>query len=82
MKSLVEVDQSMGDDKKFMSTMNESERKKLSELTASCIESSQTNLFVFNPKISYPSEEWIKSDPFWKPKTTAPAKERDANPAQ
>jgi hypothetical protein len=82
MKSLAEVDQSMGDDKKFMSTMNESERKKLSELTASCIESSQTNLFVFNPKISYPSEEWIKADPFWKPKAAAPGKEREANPAQ
>jgi hypothetical protein len=78
MKSLAEVDQGMGDPKLFMSSLSESDRKKLTELTASCIESSQTNLFVFNPKESYPDDEWIKADPFWKPKTVAPA----AKPAQ
>jgi hypothetical protein len=78
MRSLAEVDQSLGDDKQFMSGMSESDRKKLGELEASCVESVQTNLFVFNPKMSYPSEEWIKADPFWKPKATAPA----AKPAQ
>lgn len=78
MKSLAEVDQGMGDPKLFMSSLSESDRKKLTELTASCIESSQTNLFVFNPKMSYPDDEWIKADPFWKPKTVAPA----AKPAQ
>jgi hypothetical protein len=74
MKSLAEVDQGMGDSKQFMSTLNESDRKKLAELEAACVESIQTNLFVFNPKMSYPSEEWIKDDPFWKP--TAPAAEK------
>jgi hypothetical protein len=78
MRSLAEVDQSLGDDKQFMSGMSESDRKKLGELEASCVESVQTNLFVFNPKMSYPSEEWIKADPFWKPKATALA----AKPAQ
>jgi hypothetical protein len=73
MKSLAEVDAGMGDGKQFMSGMSDSEKKKLAELTAACVESSQTNLFVFNPKMSYPSEEWIKTDPFWKPKTPAPA---------
>ena len=30
-------------------------------------------LIAFNPKMSYPPPEWIKSDPdFWKPKTMAP----------
>jgi hypothetical protein len=49
--------------------------KKLSELSAACIESSQTNLFQFNPKMSYPPEEWIKADPgFWKPTMAAAAK--------
>jgi hypothetical protein len=78
MKSLAEVDQGMGDPKLFMNSLSESDRKKLTELTASCIESSQTNLFAFNPKESYPADEWIKADPFWKPKTVAPA----AKPAQ
>jgi uncharacterized protein involved in type VI secretion and phage assembly len=45
--------------------------KKLSELTARTIESSETNLFVFNPRMSYVSEDWIKADPdFWKPKAS------------
>jgi hypothetical protein len=78
MKSLAEVDTSMGDGKQFMSGMSDSEKKKLAELTAACVESVQTNLFAFNPRMSYPSEEWIKSDPFWKPKATASA----AKPAQ
>ena len=47
--------------------------KKLGELSAAAIESSQTNLFSFNPRMSYPSEEWVKADPeFWKSKSTAP----------
>ncbi len=79
MKSLAEVDSGFGDSKKFMDGMSAADKKKLAELTAACIESSQTNLFAFNPKESYPAEEWIKADPFWKPKATAaPA----AKPAQ
>jgi hypothetical protein len=74
MKSLAEVDQGLGDSKQFMSAMNDSEKKKLAELEASCIESSQTNLFVFDPKISYPMEEWIKADSFWTPKASASEK--------
>jgi hypothetical protein len=74
MKSLAEVDQEYADQKKFMSAVGESEMKKLSELSASCIASSQSNLFHFNPKMSYPPEEWIKADPdFWKPKAIAAA---------
>ena len=71
MKSLAEVDSGFGDAKKFMSSMSESETKKMSELTAACVESVQVNLFAFNPKESYPDPEWIKADPFWKPKPTA-----------
>jgi hypothetical protein len=78
MKSLAEVDSSFADSKKFIDAMSESDKKRMAGLTASCIESVQTNLFAFNPKESYPDEEWIKADTFWKPKTTAPA----AKPAQ
>jgi hypothetical protein len=74
MKSLAEVDQGMGDSKQFMSTLNESDRKKLAELEAACVESIQTNVFVFDPKMSYPPEEWIKDDPFWKPTASAAEK--------
>jgi hypothetical protein len=73
MKSLAEVDSSFADSKKFDSSLSDSEKKKLTELTAACIESVQTNLFAFNPKESYPPDEWIKADSFWKPKAAAPA---------
>ena len=80
MKTLAEVDQGFADDKKFMEAAGEDALKKLAELSASCIESEQVNLFQFNPKMSYPAEEWIKADPeFWKPKMAAPAA---AKPAQ
>ena len=69
MKSLAEVDQGLADSKKFAAAMGEDEMKKAEELAADCLESSQNNLFMFNPKISYVSDDWIKVDPaFWKPK--------------
>ena len=68
MKSLAEVDTGLGDSKKFAAQLGEDGMKKLAELSAACIESSQSNLFVFNPRISYPADAWVKADPgFWKP---------------
>lgn len=68
MKSLAESDRSFADSKKVTAAMGESEMKKLEDLEASCVESSQTNLFMFNPKMSYPPDSWIKADPFWSKK--------------
>jgi hypothetical protein len=62
----------MLDAKKFTEIMGESGMKKVEELTASCVEWDQTNLFEFSPKLSYPDPEWIKADPFWKVKGAAP----------
>lgn len=68
-KAASEIDQSFTDDKKFAEAMGEDGMKKLSELEGSAIESSQTNLFRFNPKMSYPADAWVQADPeFWKPK--------------
>jgi len=74
MTSLAEEDQGVGDFKKFSDVMGEKGMKRLEELSASCIEWDQTNLFEFSPKMSYPDPDWIKADPFWKPKAAAPAK--------
>jgi hypothetical protein len=68
MTSLAEDDASMNDDKKFADVMGADGMKKVRELTASSVESQQTNLFEFSPKMSYADPEWIKADPFWKPK--------------
>jgi hypothetical protein len=72
MKSAEEIDKGFAQGKDFEAAMGESGMKKLSELSAAAIESSQTNLFVFNPRMSYPADEWVKADPeFWKPKAAA-----------
>jgi hypothetical protein len=85
MKSLAEVDTGFGDNKKFMAQIGDDGMKKLAELSAACIESVASNVLAFNPKMSYPSDDWVKADPgFWKPKpATAPAaKKPEAKPAQ
>ena len=75
MKSATEIDRGFGQGKQFEAAMGEDGMKKLSELSAAAIESSQTNLFMFNPRMSYVSDEWVKADPeFWAPKPAhAPA---------
>jgi hypothetical protein len=83
-KSASEIDQEFAQDKDFVAAMGEDGMKKLRELEAAAIASSQSNLFAFNPKISYPPEAWVKADPeFWKPKAMAPmAPKKPAKPAQ
>jgi len=74
MTSLSEDDQGLTDNKKVEDTLGADGLKKVRELSASCIDSVQDNLFAFSPKMSYPADEWIKADPFWKPKPAAAAK--------
>ena len=66
MKSLAEVDQEMMDDKGFAAAAGEEQLQKIRELTASSIESIESNVVQFNPKMSYVPDSWIKADPaFW-----------------
>ena len=75
MKSLSEVDQEMKDDQQLRDTLGADGMKKLGELSAACIESVQSNMFQFAPKMSYPPDAWVKADPgFWKRAGEAPAK--------
>lgn len=68
MKSASEVDSEMAADTAFRKAMSDEDAKKAAELSAASIESAESNLFLFNPKMSYPSDTWIKADPaFWKP---------------
>jgi hypothetical protein len=83
MKSLAEVDAALAGGKKFMDQLGESGMKKMMELSAASTEWTETSLLAFNPKLSYASEGWIKSDPsFWKPKAAAAAKKPAPKPAQ
>jgi len=84
-KNLAEIDKGFADGKKFEDAMGEEGMKKLNEAFASCVDASSTQLFAYNPHMSYVSDDWIKSDPdFWKPKAAAaPAKPAaEKKPAQ
>jgi hypothetical protein len=76
LKSASQIDQSFASDPKFAAALGEDGMKKLNELSAACMESHESNLFVINPRISYASAETVASDPtFWKSAAT-PAAER------
>ena len=82
LKSASEIDKEFDQDKQFMDAIGKDGMKRLGELEASAVISRQANLFHFNPRMSYPPEQWITSDPeFWKMKTpmkSAPKKEKPA----
>lgn len=83
-KSLAEIDKEMANDKDFAANMGEEGMKKFRELEAAAIEFSQTNLFQFNPAMSYAADRWVKAAPdFWKPKGAAkPAAKSEEKPAK
>jgi hypothetical protein len=66
MKSLAEVDQEMSNDKAFASAAGEEQLQKMRELTQAAVESIESNLVRFNPKMSYVPDSWSSADPtFW-----------------
>ena len=76
MKSLQEADvaqESHG--KPYGDALGDAGRKQLRDFARTAVESTETKLFAFSPKMSYPSDEWVAQDPqFWTPKTVAAAK--------
>jgi len=81
MKSASEIDKSFITGKQVQEAMGAEGGKKAADLSAAAIETSQTNLFIFNPRISYVQDEWIKADPdFWKPKAAAATKQSPGKP--
>jgi hypothetical protein len=74
-KSLAEIDKGFASDKDFAAALGEEGMKKLDEAFAACVESNSRQLFAVAPEMSYPQDEWIKSDPdYWKPKAMAAPK--------
>jgi len=59
----------------YQDALGDDGRKKLPELTAASVQSSDTNLFAFSPRMSYPPDPWVNADPaFWAPRAKAAAK--------
>jgi len=84
LKAAADIDHYFAEGKAFEDAMGENGMKRLAELTASAIESVETNLFVFSPNMSYVSDDWVKADPdFWKPKKSmAMPKKPSEKPAE
>jgi hypothetical protein len=75
MRSLSEADVNFANSKKIEAALGEDGAKKAAELEAACMQQSQTNIFAFNPRMSYVSDSWVQADPgFWKTKTKMAAK--------
>jgi hypothetical protein len=69
MKSLSEVDEADASAAKFREAMGDTNMKRYRELAAAAVESSQRNLYAFDPAMSYASDETVSGDPtFWKRK--------------
>jgi hypothetical protein len=49
-----------------MAALGEDGMKTFSDLVAASVQSSQHQLFAFNPNTSYVPSQWIKSDNIWK----------------
>lgn len=68
-KSLEEIDTRRVAAHKVWTSVSAEQKKKMSDLEASTFESIESNLYIFNPKMSYAAENWIKADPdFWNQK--------------
>jgi hypothetical protein len=77
MRSLQEVDELMAghDSKPYRDAIGEAGRQQLREFARTGVVSGENRLLAFSPKMSYPSEEWVASDPeYWKPKVVTAAK--------
>ena len=77
MQSLKEVDEFMAghDSKPYRDAIGEAGRKQLQEFARTGVVSGENRLLAFSPKMSYPSDEWVASDPeYWKPKVVTAAK--------
>jgi hypothetical protein len=70
MKSATELDQ--WEDvhgQTYKDALGEEGRKKLDEFNREGLQSSESQLFMLSPKMSYPPKEWVAADPeFWSPK--------------
>jgi hypothetical protein len=63
MKSLAEVDQGMGNDQKLLAAVGQDQLGKMMDAANAAIDSSESNLYSANPKMSYVPDTWDQS--FW-----------------
>jgi hypothetical protein len=82
MKSQAETDRAIADSEKFAKELGSSGMAKVEELSAASIETTTTNLFEINPRMSNPPQAWITREPsFWKVPSTSMMKKSAAKTA-
>lgn len=76
MKSLQEADVAVDTHgKPYLDALGEDGRRQTREFARTGYASVESDLFAFNPKMSYPSKELASSDPaYWSPPAASPAK--------
>ncbi len=78
MKAMAEMDASTemhGPGTAYADAVGDEGRKKMTANSSAATMSAETLIFAVNPKMSYPSKEYVAADPdFWAPKTKPAAK--------
>jgi hypothetical protein len=78
-KSATELDRGPMEDKAMEAALGEDGMKKMNELFAACVETSESQILSFSPAMSYPPESLVKADgEFWKPKQVTLSAEKKA----
>jgi hypothetical protein len=78
-KSAAELDRGPMEDKAIEAALGEGGMKKMNELFAACVETSESQILSFSPAMSYPPDSLIKADgDFWKPKQVTLSAEKKA----
>lgn len=78
-KSMNELDDMFSDDPRFAQAVGTDGLKQLDSLEAACMESSHTNLFAIDPKMSIPTDDMVKAEPdFWRAKPTSATVKKSA----
>ncbi len=80
--SMADIDQSYAEEPKFTAVLTDEEKAKMRELRAAAIDSDRFELYSVNPAQSYVSDDYIKADPFWKPKPVAASAAKPAADAK
>ena len=72
MKSLTETDKGVADSERFTKELGSSGMEKMEALSAASVETTGTNLFAINPRMSNPPQDWVTREPdFWKGSQTS-----------
>ncbi len=83
MKSMAFLDKVHDEHDAYMKALGDEDMKGDREIARNDYLSSQSNLFVFSPRMSYVPESWVKADPtFWNPKPKSMAMPKKAAEGQ